>query len=294
MEKIARKALHRGLKALLSDEAVDGRQDKTAITEPEGSLSDLSLSKITRNPFQPRIQFDAEEMEGLKESIRQHGVIEPIIVRRSKGAFEIVSGERRFRAVQELGYDSVPAIVRDKVSDREMKILALVENQQRSDLNDIEIASSYQELIETYDYTHEKLAQDTGKSRSFITNTLRLLKLPEGMREAIVQGKISAGHARALLALEDKAEQEKLFLRILQKGLSVRQAEEMVLDKKEPRKTRDISIKKSFDVEELENVLRRLLGTKVDVRLNKKRGKIIIAFKDVSELNRIVSLMKKE
>lgn len=217
-----------------------------------------------------------------------------IIVRRSKGAFEIVSGERRFRAVQELGYDSVPAIVRDKVSDREMKILALVENQQRSDLNDIEIASSYQELIEAYDYTHEKLAQDTGKSRSFITNTLRLLKLPEAMREAIVQGKISAGHARALLALEEKAEQEKLFLRILRKGLSVRQAEDIVFDKNGPRKPKDLSAKKSFDVEELENVLCRLLDTKVDVRISKKRGKMIISFKDVADLNRIVSLIKKE
>jgi ParB family chromosome partitioning protein len=299
MEKTTRKALHRGLRALLSEDGAAAPVEKPPAGTAAGGAEDapfsyIPLSQITPNPFQPRVKFDAEEMEELKGSIRQHGVITPVIVRRSKGAFELISGERRFRAVQGLGYDTIPAVVRDKVSDRVMKVLGLVDNQQRANLNDIEIASAYQGLIETEEYTHEKLAQDTGKSRPFITNTLRLLKLPENMRAALEEKKISAGHARALLSLEDPAEREKLFARIVRKGLSVRQAEEIVSNKSGARKAKARSAEKSYDLAELENGLCRLLGTRVEIRMAGKRGKIIAAFKDVADLNRIVSLIKKE
>lgn len=293
MEKNGRKALHRGLKALLSGTPAQEEEAKGSQEQPRAPGNDIPVKDVLRNPFQPRMQFDPEEMEGLKASIRTHGVIEPIIVRRSKGAFEIISGERRFRAVKELGYETIPAIIREKTSDREMRNIALVENLQRADLNDVEVAASFQEQINSNEYTHEQLAQDMGKSRSFVTNTLRLLKLPEHMKDALLEKKMTAGHARALLSLEDPDAQEILFKRILVEGISVRQTEEFISGKKKEKKT-GRKEEKSFDLVDLENSLNTVLGTKVVIRQSGKKGKIVIAFTTMDDLNRIVSIIRKE
>ncbi|OGS37014.1 MAG: hypothetical protein A2293_02100 [Elusimicrobia bacterium RIFOXYB2_FULL_49_7] len=257
------------------------------------SPRELPLASILKNPFQPRLSFDKEDLDNLKESIQIHGIIEPIIVRQSKGGYEIIAGERRFRAAKELGLETVPVLIREKVSDRELKILALVENLQRADLNDIEIAMGYHELINSHQYTHEQLAKDVGKSRSFISNTLRLLKLPEHIKDAVFNRQLSAGHARALLALEKEADMEKLFQRIIKQGLNVRQTEELVgPSSKKKAEVKPLS-EQSFDCIELENKLTHFFGSKVSIQSNKgKKGRIIFSFSDIEDLNRIVSLMR--
>jgi len=299
MEKNSRKALHRGLSALISNingsSSSDAEQSSASGNSSPIDLSprELPLASILKNPFQPRLSFDKEDLDNLKESIQIHGIIEPIIVRQSKGGYEIIAGERRFRAAKELGLETVPVLIREKVSDRELKILALVENLQRADLNDIEIAMGYHELINSHQYTHEQLAKDVGKSRSFISNTLRLLKLPEHIKDAVFNRQLSAGHARALLALEKEADMEKLFQRIIKQGLNVRQTEELVgPSSKKKAEVKPLS-EQSFDCIELENKLTHFFGSKVSIQSNKgKKGRIIFSFSDIEDLNRIVSLMR--
>jgi ParB family chromosome partitioning protein len=287
METKSRKALHRGLQALISKEALEEK------AEDRNPLMQVSIKQIFKNPFQPRKYFDDEALEGLKKSIKKHGVIEPVILRKSKGKYELVSGERRYNAVKSLGIEHIPAVIREKVSDREMKILALVENQQREDLNDIEIAMGYNELINRYNYTHGNIANDTGKSRSFVTNTLRLLKLPEKMRAAIIDGKMTAGHARAILAVEGDRERNELFQKIIQKSLSVRQAEEM-LNQMEKQGKKKPKPAKSDNIISLEEKLTKLFKTKVEIINKRKKGKIIIKFMGIKDLNRIISILESK
>ncbi len=291
-DKKNRQALHRGLKALISEEAVElHRVEKEAgsVSRETTGYFMLPVSLISANPYQPREQFDEDDLKELSNSISKHGVLEPVIVRKSKGQYELVSGERRLRAVRNLKLSEIPAVIREKVSDREMQILALVENQIRSDLNDYEIALGYQELITQFNYTHEKLAEDTGKSRSFVSNTLRLLKLPEKVILALKEKKISSGHARALLAGENEAKQLALLEKIVNEGLSVRQIEQIVAGAKEEKRQITKETKKVTDpnMAEFVDKLTELFKTKVEIQQNGNKGKLIIHFIDNSDLNRI-------
>jgi len=296
MEKKSRQALHRGLKALISV-PVDTQLQEDVVPEKTSrpALDQIPVSEITANPYQPREDFDTESLDELKDSIQKHGVLEPVILRKSKGHFEIVSGERRLRAVKELGLTTIPAVIREKVSDREMQLFSLIENQLRTDLNDLEIALGYNELINHFAYTHDKIAEDMGKSRPFVSNTLRLLKLPDDIKEALRQKNISSGHARALLALTDDEKRTEIFKKIISQNLSVRQVEKIIQNKKdETTPQHNKPDDKSFDLEELESRLSKTLNTKVIIRQGGTRGKILIQFLDISDLNRIVSLIGKQ
>jgi ParB family chromosome partitioning protein len=290
-DKKKRLALHRGLKALISEEAVeihDTERNSIPVSRETGGYFKLPVSEIEANPYQPREEFNEEDLKELKDSIAKHGVLEPVIVRKSKGHYELVSGERRLRAVRALNMTEIPAVIRDKVSDREMQILALVENQMRSDLNDFEIALGYQELIAQYGYTHEKLAEDTGKSRSFVSNTLRLLKLPEEVKTALREKRISSGHARALLSAGEESEQKKLLEKVLAEDLNVRQVEKIVSGSKEQVEKQVKFISADPDTQQLIDKLTQLFGTKIEIsKSNAKRGKLVIHFTDTSDLNRI-------
>jgi ParB family transcriptional regulator, chromosome partitioning protein len=296
MEKKSRLALHRGLKALISVPDDNGPSIPATLAEIHGGplLDQVPVSEIVTNPYQPREEFSREELDELKGSIQKHGVLEPVILRRSKGRFELVSGERRFRAVKELGLPVIPAVIRDKVSDREMQLFSLIENQLRTNLNDLEIAVGYNELINNFGYTHDKIADDMGKSRPFVSNTLRLLKLPDEIKEALKQKKITSGHARALLSLSDETAQNAVFQKILSRNLSVRQVEKLLQDnKKEKIPGARNAADKSFDLQELEKTLSQKLDAKINIFQSKDRGKIIIRFLDTADLNRIVLLIGK-
>lgn len=289
-KKPRRKALHRGLKALISQESAEPKVVDVK-SDNSNSLSEVLIKDITKNPYQPRKEFDKEELENLKSSIEQHGVIEPIVLRKSKDKYQIVSGERRFRATELLGFDKIPAVIRKKVSDREMHVLAIVENQQRSDLNDLEIALGYNELIIQYQYKHDEIAKDMGKSRAFVSNTLRLLKLSPNMQQAIANKIIFAGHARAILSIDSEKGRETLFQKIVEKSLSVRQAEELAKSDKNENNT-IMQEKKSIDIIDLESKLNYHFNTKVNISNGKKGGKININFTDTSDLNRILDIIK--
>ena len=222
-------ALGRGLSALLENADTDitqssGRSNDTTL----GSISEISVLQIEANPFQPRSRFESNALEELAESIRQHGVIQPVTVRKmGNDSYQLISGERRFRASQLAGLDSIPAYIR-VANDQAMLELALVENIQREDLNPIEVAISYKRLIDECDLTHEGLSDKISKSRSNITNFLRLLKLPAPIQIGIREGLLSMGHARAIVSAGDEDAQIEIFKKIIEQGLSVREVEALV------------------------------------------------------------------
>jgi ParB family transcriptional regulator, chromosome partitioning protein len=206
-----RRALGRGLTTLIPQDSLDTGSGSEVVM--------VDIHAIRSNPFQPRIDFNETEIAGLAESIRNQGLLQPVVLRKKVDGYEIISGERRLRALKHLGNNQVPSFVKAQVSDREMLELALVENIQREDLNDIEEAVGYQRLLQECSLSHEDLAQRVGKSRSAVTNIMRLLKLPEEIQVLLREKKLSMGHARALLAMQDPAEQRALARRIIEQDL---------------------------------------------------------------------------
>ncbi|MCD6228432.1 MAG: ParB/RepB/Spo0J family partition protein [Candidatus Omnitrophica bacterium] len=269
-----RKVLGKGLEALIPRK----KEEKE-----EGFVS-LSVEKIEPSPFQPRQEIDPQELEDLKTSIREKGIIQPIIVRKVGEKFEIVAGGRRFQAAKSLGIKELPAIIRE-VSDKESLVLALVENLQRKNLNPIEEALAFKRLNEEFALTYEEIARFIGKDKTSISNTIRLLKLPQEIQEAVKKNIITFTQARAILGLEKEEEQKALFYKIIKEGFSVREIEEKVRRSLPKKKKRVID---PF-VEEVEEKLRKSLGTKVKV-LHKKnnQGKIIIQYHNLTDLQRIV------
>jgi len=253
----------------------------------------IDLSKIERNPFQPRADFSPDALDDLKQSIKEKGVIQPITVRRHAGAYQLISGERRVRAAREAGLRTIPAYIIEVHSEEEMLELALVENLQREQLNPIEIAISYRRLMEECGLTQEEVSQAIGKDRSTVTNFLRLLKLPDEIQAAVRKGDLSGGHARALVALEDRTRQMNLFRKIVSKGLSVREVENLVRhqgQKAAPRgkntRTEGLSTMQS-----VEDRLRRLLGTKVRVHaVHSGKGEILIEYYSNEDLDRLLEM----
>lgn len=247
----------------------------------EEGLKELPLSMIVANRRQPRRHFDQESIAALAESIASHGVVQPIVVRPCGEQYEIIAGERRWRAAVRAGVATIPAVVR-KSDDQQSLQLALIENLQRDDLSAIEEAQAYKMLIDEYDMTHEDLSRAVGRSRTAISNTMRLLNLPENIRHMVVEGELSAGHARAMLAVEDETEREVLLNKVVNEGLSVRQAEGMARLQSDPAPVGTHKIPE--DVLETVRLIKSKLGTEVNVRYKNGSGKLEIKFADQKEL----------
>lgn len=289
--KTARRALGRGLSNLIPvTQAVENVQ-------PGEEIQHLKISSIRPNPFQPRLDFDDEEIKGLAESIENQGLLQPVVVRKKDNGFEIISGERRFRAFCYLKRETIPCIVRDKVTDREMLELALVENIQREQLNEIEKAIAYQKLLLECNYTHDELSKQVGKSRSVISNSLRLLNLPEKIQHLLRKDEISMGHARALLSVEDETEQLNLAEKIVKDSLSVRDIEKVTQNTKEVKKEPSQQSKKETvtldpDIANLLEKLQYKFGTSVSLKSHTSdNGKLEIQYFSQSDLVRIVDLL---
>lgn len=300
---VKRSSLGKGLGALLED----SRNELTAAsriaggnTAVAGSVANIAISQIEVNPFQPRNEFEKQALQNLANSIKEHGLIQPITVRKiSFDKFQIISGERRFRASQLAGLSNIPAYIR-LANDEAMLEMAIVENIQRQDLNAIEIALGYKRLIEECDLTQEQLSQKVGQDRSTVTNFLRLLKLPDEIQIALRDKKITMGHARALLSVSDEQTQIKMLNDILKNELSVRRIEEYVRDysgKKASSKTKAKSTKRhssvlSFEEQKLQEDLSDYFHTSVEIEKQQGGGgTIVISFKSDNELKRITRIL---
>ena len=270
------------------------------VTAPEGTLGvpgaqlrEVAVGDVVPNPRQPRQVFDDEALEELTHSIREFGLLQPVVVReREEGGYELVMGERRLRAARAAGLDTVPAIVRDTTDDALLRD-ALLENIHRVQLNPLEEAAAYQQLLEEFGATHEELASKIGRSRSQVTNTIRLMKLPVKVQMRVAAGVISAGHARALLGLPDAEKQDALATRIVAEGLSVRATEEAVAmaAAEEPtarRRARNIS---APGVEDLAGRLSDMFDTRVKVQIGRAKGRIVVEFGSIDDLQRIIAVM---
>ena len=277
--------LGRGLGALIT------MDDLT--TGGSSSINEIELSKIHPNPDQPRTFFDQEALEELAASIRSLGIVQPITLREmSDGSYQIISGERRYRASLIAGLETVPAYIKTAEDDNVME-MALIENIQREDLNAIEISLAYQKLLDTYQLTQDQLSERIGKKRATVANYLRLLKLPAEIQIGLKKKLIDMGHARALVTVTDPTIQLKIYEKILQQQLSVRNVEELVRNlNTEEKKKENTSKRKNSDFEPLQSHLSRFLGTKVQIACDKKgKGKITIAFDSDSELERLIELL---
>jgi ParB family chromosome partitioning protein len=287
----SRRALGRGLTNLIPQDSEENGSDNNVVL--------VDANSIRPNPFQPRREFNQEELKGLAESIKSQGLLQPIILRKKIDGYEIVSGERRFRALRHLGHDKIPCIIKPKIADREMIEMALVENIQREDLNEIEQAVSFQRLMLECGLSHEELSRKVGKSRSAITNTLRLLKLPEELQQKLIRGEISMGHARALLSVESASGQKSLGERIVSENLTVRDVEEIAQYGREGKGSAKTSIAKKRmhghedpNLTSLVEKLQHKFGTRIAiVSLQDHRGKIEIHFHDKFDFNRISDLL---
>jgi ParB family transcriptional regulator, chromosome partitioning protein len=254
-------------------------------------IEEVELSKCRPNPYQPRKVFEADAIEELKESVLQHGILQPLIVRKSIRGYEIVVGERRFRAAKEANLDTIPVIIKD-LTDEQMMELALLENIQREDLTPIEEATAYDRLINELGTTQDQLAKRLGKSRSHIANLVRLLSLPEEVMAQINHGALSMGHGRALLGLKDKNKIKPVVKRITTERLNVRQVEALIneLNNQQPKKKK--KPKKDIFITEKENHLKEYFGTNVKINKGKRKGKIEIEFFSEEDLNRILDKME--
>jgi ParB family chromosome partitioning protein len=275
--------LGKGLEALIPEPPKE-------LIKPEKNLVHIKIDKIKPNPYQPRGKFDKEKMEELTSSIKEKGIIQPVVVRPVGDEFELVAGERRFLAAQKLGMDKLPALVMEKLSKEGMLEVSLIENLQREDLNPIDEAKGYKRLLEECGLTQKDLSLRIGKDRSSIANTLRLLNLPQKAQDLIANGELSEGHARAILSLSDEKEQITLSRHIIRDGLSVRKTEDLVYHRKEKSKKRKLKGTASR-FSEIENTLKQFFGTKVNVVHGKKKGKIEIEFYSEEDLSRILELL---
>jgi ParB family chromosome partitioning protein len=285
---MTRKALGRGLSALLPSETE---------TLAEQAALGIDITLIDPNPAQPRSHFDEQSLEDLAKSIRENGIVQPLLLRRNGKRFELVTGERRWRAAQRAGLETVPAVVRD-IPDEKLLELALIENIQREDLNAIEEAQAYKKLIDTIGLTQEALATRVGRDRSYITNYLRLLRLPEDLQRFVQEGKLSTGHARTLLGVDDVELQRRLARKIIGTGLSVRQTErairQIVGTASSASKKASLLVISDPNVRAAETHLRRQLGTQVRIVENRESpgaGRVEIDYYNKDDLDRIYSLL---
>ena len=296
-------ALGRGLKSLLSDtpqseKLVEERAVVVKPSQPTSGMSEILLAEIETNPFQPRQHFDQTALQELADSIKVHGIIQPITVRRlTTNRYQLISGERRFQASKLAGLKSVPAFVRS-ANDQQMLEMALIENIQRENLNPIEISLSYQRLISECNLKQEELWERVGKNRSTVTNYLRLLKLPPDIQIALRDNKLSMGHARAIINIENADAQLYVFKKILAEDLSVRKVEELARELSASAKgeksnnSETPAAPANREINQLTNKLSSHFGTKVSVKSDGKKGEIKIPFLSIEDLNRILEILK--
>ena len=287
-----RRALGKGLEELFNSEVLDysSVEEKIVSETPKEEITMIKLNELRSNPYQPRKKFDQQALEELSKSIKEHGVFQPIIVKKAIKGYEIIAGERRVKASALAGKEEIPAIVRD-FNDTQMMEIALLENLQREDLTAIEEAKAYKKLQETLTINQEELSKRLGKSRSHITNMLGLLSLPESIQNDISDKKISMGHARVLSKLDDIKQQEELEKKVIEEGISVRELERMTQEPKiiktNPQKPR---IKEENEYSYVQNELSEKLGTKVTI----KKNKVEIYFVNDNDLNRLLEYMNIE
>lgn len=275
-------ALGRGLEALIPA--------APQLEETGAKVIVIPIEQVIPNPHQPRTQLDGVKLQELSDSIREHGVLQPIIVKRVGEQFQLIAGERRWAAAKAAGLPKIPAIIPDKSTPEAELEWALIENLQREDLSPLDEAAGYQKLATLFAYTQEEIATRVGKDRSTVANTLRLLSLPEAVRDKLASGTLTSGHARALLALPSAAEQLKLANRVVAESLSVRKTEEIVYGR--PKRVLSRAKKRSPELEAVEDLLRRRLGATVHIIETKKRGRIIIDYYGHQDLNRILDVLK--
>lgn len=284
---MAKRGLGKGLGAFLDEE-------KLMTVESTEGVMKLKVNEIEPNRNQPRKRFDNENLESLAESIKEHGVIQPILVTKLDTGYEIVAGERRWRAARLAGLTEIPAIVRE-YSKRELTEVALIENIQREDLNPIEEAAAYKALMEEYDLTQEEISIRLGKSRSSIANSVRLLALEDELKGYVISGEISEGHARCVLSLEGTVIREYLIKRIIEEGLSVRQTEklckELANKKPEKEKAEKRPSETDIQIERIRKYIEEKLGTKVKINHGAKKGKIEIEYYGNRDLDRLLDML---
>ena len=277
---MSKKALGRGIEALLKTAGED--RNVSAVNE-------VSPDSLSVNPYQPRQDFNEDNLNELADSIRQKGILQPVLVESAgEGKYIIIAGERRVRAAKIAGLKQIPVIVK-QFSDEDKLEIALIENIQRENLSPVEEAYAYKKLIDISGLNQEEIARKVGRKRSTIANALRLLKLPESIQDALGKGRITSGHARALLMIEDKEQQKNLFQRILKHRLSVRQAEAFASEKKGNNKTEKRNI--SPELKEIEQRLMNVLGTKIVIKGNDSRGRIEISYFSLDDLNRVIDII---
>lgn len=278
-----KRGLGKGLSALIPDEPID----EILNSDDKNYIMDIDISLIKPNENQPRKEFNEESLDELRESIKTYGVIQPVIVRKMGKVYEIVAGERRWKASKEAGLKSIPCIVKD-IEDFEATKLSLIENLQREDLNPVEEANAFKDLMDQYKLTQEEIAKIVGKSRSYIANSIRLLNLDDEVKDYLSKGEISSGHGKAILAIDDKKKQKKVARDIIDKKLNVRDAESLVKDIKKNTPSR---VEKDPYILDIEENLISKFGTKVKITQGNNKGKVEIEYYSDDDLNRILEIL---
>ncbi len=294
--KAKNRGLGRGLDALFADQAPvynpvkEETENAAPVEQGTNAVVYININDIKPNENQPRKTFTEEKLNELASSITEHGIIQPLVVRKNKGSYEIVAGERRWRAARKAELKEVPCIIRE-FTDEENMLVAIIENMQREDLNPIEEAEGLHQMIKTYGLTQEEVSKSVSKSRPYITNALRLLKLPEEIKGFVMEGKLTTGHARALINIENKKLQSELCKKIIEEGLSVRKVEELARNESKPKKKPAKKVK-SADTLHVESELKSIFGTKVSIEQKGKKGTIQLEYYSTEELNRLIELLK--
>ena len=289
-----KKGLGKGLDALFANTEINTKEItiSNTVENVENGISYININDIKPNEGQPRKTFDEEKIVELADSIQEHGLIQPIVLRKSGKGYEIVAGERRWRACRKAGLKEVPCIIKE-LNDEENMLIAIIENMQREDLNPIEEAEGLNQMIVTYGLTQAEVSKSVGKSRPYITNVLRLLKLPEEVRVMVSNGELSSGHARAIVGVSGKAAQIKIAEKIVKEGLSVRETEKLIKEADAPAKRpAKRKAEKNADVKRVEEDLKAVLGTRVNLAQSGKKGKIEIEYYSREELERLIELLK--
>ena len=291
-----KRGLGRGLDSLFGNyeeendnktKEVEIKTETIVVNEPK----EIEIGLIDRNPDQPRKIFDDEALAELATSIKNYGVIQPIIVREKDGRYIIIAGERRWRASRLAGLKTIPCVIKD-YTEQEVSEIAIIENLQREDLNPIESAKAIKSLINQYNLTQDEVADKIGKSRPAVANTLRLLTLPEQIITLVEQNKLTAGHARTLLGIDNAAKQKEIAVAIIEKGLTVRDVENIIKNLNKPKQETSIKPKeKSLEIKDFENKIKRVLSTSVAIKGNAKKGKIVIDYYSIDDLNRIYDIL---
>ncbi|HEY4641007.1 MAG TPA: ParB/RepB/Spo0J family partition protein [Thermoanaerobaculia bacterium] len=278
-----KKVLGRGLGALIPQRPLEAPQTPAV---PSAGLMELALDQIAPNPYQPRKTFNEASIEELARSVRQHGIVQPLVVTRAGDRYKLIAGERRYRAAQKAGLTTVPVVVKEMMGEGDALQIALIENIQREDLNPIEEALAYHQLHEEFGLTQEEISKQVGKERSTVANFLRLLKLPDTVKKLLASGQLSMGHARALLAVESPKKQEALADRVVKRNLNVRQTE-MLASESSPQRVEKKEKEKDVFTRDAEEKLQKTLRTKVEINRKRRGGVIHIRFASEEDLIRL-------